>query len=128
MTRAQLRRFKELLEGELDAAALRVAQSRQHLSVDHSADALEETCLNLDRDLAFASLSQDSDVLREIRAALTRIGDGNFGTCVSCGDEIGAKRLNAVPWTPLCIHCQEASDREEADSQELLRGIHANAA
>lgn len=128
MTRAQLQRFKGLLEGELNAAALRVAQSRQNLSVDHSADALEETCLNLDRELAFASLSRDSDVLREIRSALTRIDDGNFGMCVSCGDEIGVKRLNAVPWTSLCIHCQEAADREEVDSQESLRGIHANAA
>lgn len=128
MTRAQLRRFKELLEDERAVTARRLTQSRREISVERSADALEETCSNLDRELAFTNLSRDSDALREIRGALDRIDDGTFGTCVSCGDEIGSKRLAAVPWSPLCIHCQEAVDRNDADTLEPLREVRANAA
>lgn len=42
-----------------------------------------------------------------IRAALKRVEDGSYGTCVVCGEEIEPKRLEAVPWTPMCVGCAE---------------------
>jgi DnaK suppressor protein len=42
-----------------------------------------------------------------VDGALARIREGNFGECISCGKEINAKRLEAVPWTRHCIECQE---------------------
>lgn len=44
------------------------------------------------------------DVLR-IAAALERVELGDFGYCVSCDEEIGEKRLELDPATPLCIKC-----------------------
>jgi len=41
--------------------------------------------------------------LGEIDAALQRIEDGTYGICSACGREIDAERLEAVPWTTLCI-------------------------
>jgi RNA polymerase-binding transcription factor DksA len=29
---------------------------------------------------------------------------------VHCGEEVKRRRLEAVPWTPFCIRCQEAAD------------------
>jgi DnaK suppressor protein len=46
-------------------------------------------------------------MLELIDAALSRIQDGTFGECLHCGQEIGAKRLAAIPWTRYCITCQE---------------------
>jgi DnaK suppressor protein len=46
------------------------------------------------------------DTLAEIDAALQRIEDGTYGTCEGCGKPIGADRLNAIPWTRLCIDDQ----------------------
>jgi RNA polymerase-binding transcription factor DksA len=46
------------------------------------------------------------DTLAEIDAALQRIADGTYGTCEVCGKPIGADRLNAIPWTRLCIDDQ----------------------
>ena len=43
--------------------------------------------------------------LRQIEAALDRAAAGRYGLCVRCGSEIGAKRLTALPATPLCINC-----------------------
>lgn len=42
---------------------------------------------------------------REIRAALARIRDGQYGTCANCGAEIAPARLKALPTATLCINC-----------------------
>lgn len=43
--------------------------------------------------------------LRRINAALQRIAEGDFGYCVICDEDIGAKRLALDPATPTCIEC-----------------------
>jgi len=50
----------------------------------------------------------------QIDAALKRITRGEYGLCQSCQKEIGKKRLRHLPWTPLCIDCQEKSESETA--------------
>jgi DnaK suppressor protein len=42
---------------------------------------------------------------------MERIADGNYGTCLECEEEIGQKRLQAMPWAVLCITCQDKADR-----------------
>ena len=50
--------------------------------------------------------------LFQIDSALRRIERGEFGRCQTCQKEISKKRLNALPWTPLCIECQEKAESE----------------
>lgn len=40
-----------------------------------------------------------------IKAALTRIEKGTYQVCMNCGGEIREKRLEALPYTSLCIAC-----------------------
>jgi DnaK suppressor protein len=48
-------------------------------------------------------------ILREIDKALERIAEGSYGYCEVCGNPIEEKRLEAIPWTTLCIkHAKEA--------------------
>jgi DnaK suppressor protein len=47
--------------------------------------------------------------IQRIDAALKRIDDGEFGYCVSCGNEIEPKRLENDPTTPICFDCAEMS-------------------
>jgi DnaK suppressor protein len=51
--------------------------------------------------------------LQQVRAALQRIEVDAYGRCIDCGREIGATRLNAVPWTPYCREDQEKHDGED---------------
>ena len=51
--------------------------------------------------------SADVEVLRDIDAALLRLRDGSYGTCMDCGITITQKRLDAVPWARYCVTCQE---------------------
>jgi RNA polymerase-binding transcription factor DksA len=60
----------------------------------------------------FALAQSDSAILAQVRAALRRIDDGTYGTCVVDGGPIDAKRLESVPWTPYCLkHQLELEER-----------------
>lgn len=50
-------------------------------------------------------------LLDEIAAALARIEDGTYGTCVVCGRPIPAERLEAVPYASLCLDDKRAQER-----------------
>jgi DnaK suppressor protein len=59
------------------------------------------------KEMTWLRTSQERGLLEMINAALSRINDGTFGECEHCGQEIGLKRLTAIPWTRYCITCQE---------------------
>ena len=49
----------------------------------------------------------DAKILQAIEEALRRIEKGTYGICRDCGEEIAPARLNAIPWTRVCITCKE---------------------
>ena len=61
------------------------------------------------RDLALRDRAVAQLVL--VDAAVARLEDGTFGTCVRCGKPIAAARLEALPWAAYCIDCQRIVDR-----------------
>jgi RNA polymerase-binding protein DksA len=75
---------------------------------DHLADNATETYMReLDN-----GLEENADhLLVEIDAALQRIENGTFGTCLVCGNAIGEERLEAVPWATLCIDDKRRQER-----------------
>ena len=42
---------------------------------------------------------------QQIHAAIARIDDGTYGECSTCGEPIGEKRLQALPYATQCIDC-----------------------
>src|SRR5580658_9838153 len=107
MTRTDLATFRDFLTAKR-ADLAKNAQGLESITIERSADEVEEAQYEITREIAIARLSSASSVRRSVAAALLRIQDGTFGTCVHCDSEIGSRRLEAVPWTPLCIRCQEA--------------------
>src|SRR5919106_80127 len=49
----------------------------------------------------------DAKILQAIEEALMRIDKGTYGVCRDCGEPIAEARLNAIPWTRVCITCKE---------------------
>ena len=49
----------------------------------------------------------DAKILQAIEEALVRIDKGTYGICRDCGEPIAEARLNAIPWTRVCIKCKE---------------------
>lgn len=127
MTKNELNKYKALLEAKRAdlAGGLR---NRDGITIEKTADALDEVQLAGERELAIRNLDRESNLLRNVRIALSRIADGSYGTCLHCEEEISPKRLNAVPWTAYCIKCQEAADRHEFESVEAFDSMLADAA
>lgn len=67
---------------------------------DHLADSATETFM---RELDDGLEENAVHLLGEIDAALRRIDDGTYGTCVACGRPIDEERLAAVPYATLCL-------------------------
>ena len=49
----------------------------------------------------------DAKILQAIEEALLRLDKGSYGVCRDCGEPIAEARLNAIPWTRVCITCKE---------------------
>ena len=127
MTKNELNKYKTLLEAK-QAELAGGLRNREGIAIEKTADALDEVQLAGERELAIRNLDRESILLRNVRAALSRIADGSYGTCLHCEEDISPKRLNAVPWTAYCIRCQEAADRHEFETVEAVDSLLADAA
>jgi DnaK suppressor protein len=126
MTQMSLAAFREVLVKK--ETELAKTQGLESIAIERSADVLEEADYKTARELAIAGLNRESTLRRSVRSALLRIQDGSFGTCVHCGSEISSRRLQAVPWAPLCIACQEAADTGEESVLESIVPTFSDAA
>lgn len=61
------------------------------------------------RDLALRDRARHH--LEEVEAAIGRLDDGTWGTCIGCARDVAPERLDALPWAPRCIDCQRAAGR-----------------
>jgi DnaK suppressor protein len=95
----------------------RAIRRRDGIAVEQHAAQLDELQQASRRDLAISNLNRESQQLREARAALRRITEGSFGACEQCGADIHSKSLAAIPWTALCIECQELIGRARPESK-----------
>lgn len=56
-------------------------------------------------DISIAIRRRSQEARAEITAALSRIRDGSFGTCVKCLTDISPDRLDAMPHARHCLNC-----------------------
>jgi DnaK suppressor protein len=127
MTKGELEKYRTALE-EKRAEIVDALKNREDIAIEKAADAIDEVQLAGERELAIRNLDRGSGLLRKVKAALVRVEDGSYGTCMHCDDEISPKRLKAVPWAPFCIKCQELADRHEFEAAETLDEFLADAA
>ena len=124
MTKNELNRFRAVLTAKV-AELERSNRHRDGITIERSADQLDEIQAASQRAIAVCNLDRGYNELRDARAALRRIQEGSFGTCQECDEDIHPKRLAAVPWAAFCIQCQEAVDRNLEEmrppSRDLLR-------
>jgi DnaK suppressor protein len=118
---------QEILQRE-EAELVRVLRKRDDIAMEKSADQMDESQHASERDLAIRNVDRESTLLRQVQAALRRMHDGSFGTCIECEWAISLKRLAAVPWASRCIQCQEAADRDRPERTDFVSEPLVNAA
>ena len=121
MTSIETERFRDglLEERRRVEHALATLRDEHRGSLDDEVEEASPTNDNHLAETATATLGREIDytlgenseqVLTEIDAALKRIEDGTYGTCVNCGGQIPLARLEAYPWASLCIDCKRRAE------------------
>jgi len=75
------------------------------------ADEVDEIQANERREIGFATRELLVERVNRITAALDRLNEGEYGTCVECGEKIAAARLRALPEVQTCVRCQDLLER-----------------
>ncbi|MEQ8378159.1 TraR/DksA family transcriptional regulator [Parvibaculum sp.] len=106
--------FEKALRAELDelrAQSETSAQSRATVTLDQqSVGRLSRMDAMQAQAMAQATERRRLARIKQVEAALKRIEDGEYGYCLTCGEEIEAKRLATDPAAPLCIGCSRGGN------------------
>lgn len=107
MKMLNLNDVKRQLEERLSVLRAKVGEVESDLRTPRSTD-WEEQAIEVEGDevlgaLGGALLSE----IDEIRKALSRIEKGTYTECELCGNEIGERRLEALPYATKCIKCAQ---------------------
>jgi len=114
MDKKKLETFKKRLEErqrELRNTMARTAQDGRDADAESAQDIADRAANSYNKEFLFHQSNTDRQLLQMVDGALDRIREGSFGECISCGNEINPKRLEAVPWTRHCIACQEKLEK-----------------
>jgi DnaK suppressor protein len=113
------RKRLEVRQQELRRMVIRTEQDGRTVDEGSAQDIADRAASSYNKEFLFSQSNNDRQILQMVEGALARIREGAFGECISCGKEINAKRLEAVPWTRHCIECQEKLEQgllEEAST------------
>jgi DnaK suppressor protein len=103
----EVKKYRDLLERKKDE--LMAAAPARTPATDpgsKSGDWIDQSSQESDLHVRLALKQTDSKLLRAIDEAIHRIDQGIYGICMECENEIAPARLEAVPWTRVCIDCK----------------------
>ncbi|MBO5254513.1 MAG: TraR/DksA C4-type zinc finger protein [Opitutales bacterium] len=106
-------RSEEVMQRSAKEDAGDLSSNGQHLADAGSA--------SFERDLAYNMISNQTEMLAEIEAALKRIKDGTYGVCEVTGKPIPESRLDAVPFTRYTKEGQEIHELEISRVKSIRR-------
>jgi DnaK suppressor protein len=114
MTTRKTNQFRRRLEAKRAELLAEMQKLRGPLEAGQSGDPADRAHNFAERELAVGNLDRETALLHKVREALAEIEEGTFGRCAACDCEIPEKRLEAVPWSPYCVRCQEAAEARES--------------
>ena len=120
MTRAQERRCKRALEAKRNELTREIGECRERLAIDPASDPMDQMRSVTDRDVAIRNVDRMCVILRLVERALGEIRNKTFGICARCGGDIPLKRLEAVPWSPYCVSCQERVEQSRGGTEPAI--------
>ena len=116
MNKRDLQKFRKLLlsqREELVGNAKRALSGDIHVDPDDFPDEMDTASSEVNLQFTGRLREREQGLLSKIDAALQKIEDGEYGACISCGEDIGAKRLKARPVAELCIDCKSEQEKLE---------------
>lgn len=123
--------IRERLEQDLQVAVGRLRQMGGAVVVEELpgaigdnlpfADEVDEIQANESREIGFATRELLVERVNRLSAALDRLNEGDYGTCVECDEPISPARLRAMPEVQTCVRCQDRIERlgRRYDAEEI---------
>ena len=128
--------IRKKLEQELRAATARLRQMGGADSLDELrpvgetgfADEVDIIQANEWREIGYATRELLVDRVNRLSSALDRLEDGEYGTCVECGEAIAPARLRVMPEVETCVRCQDQLERygRQFETAEVEAGVSAD--
>jgi DnaK suppressor protein len=107
MSALNVKKYQDLLEKKRDdLIAATPARTPPTEPGSKSGDWIDQSSQESDLHVRLALKQTDTKLLRAIEEAIHRIEQGTYGICMECENEIAPARLEAVPWTRVCIECK----------------------
>jgi DnaK suppressor protein len=113
--------YRKLLLEKREELIKRLYERRSQIAVDGEPDDERAFALqDVIKELAATNMEREIRTLTEVELSLRLLESGQYGLCGSCGDEIPAARLQALPWTRICVACAgggiKGAERENGDA------------
>ena len=116
MKKRDAERFKKLLlaqRADLQGNQRRALSGDIHVDPDDFPDEIDTASSEVNLQFTGRLREREQGLLAKIDSALLKIQEGSFGECVSCGEDIGLKRLRARPVAERCIECKAEQEKLE---------------
>jgi RNA polymerase-binding transcription factor len=110
--------LQEMKRGTMKEMQERVKEETEGVK-DEGRDTYDLASDERDREINFILNDREREKLLAIDEALQRISDKSYGICESCEGEIHLGRLKILPFTRLCVKCQEENERESKRQKTL---------
>lgn len=116
MNKRDRERFRKILteqREQLVGNAKRALTGDVHVDPDDFPDEIDTAASEVNLQFTGRLREREQGLLAKIDAALEKIENGEYGECMSCGEDIGVKRLKARPVAELCIDCKSEQEKIE---------------
>lgn len=114
-----LHRRREELREEIREEIERLGEEQYRQLAGEVHDMEDVALANLLTEMNHTEINRHRHELDEVQAALNRIGEGTYGICTECGNDIGFARLRVQPTAKRCVRCQEAQERAQRGVSSL---------
>jgi DnaK suppressor protein len=129
--KVNLETYRKLLLEKREELIKRLYERRSQSAVEREPDdegafALQDVI----KELSATNMEREIRTLSEVELSLRLLESGQYGICGSCGDEIPTARLQALPWTRICVVCAGGAikgagreNRNVAKDDDLPAGV-----
>jgi len=116
LTKKEKNAYQKTLLAQKEKIVRKLSQlntESKEVETDVAQDVVDKAESSYTKEFLLSLSNAEREQLRLIDEALRRLKTKEFGICQMCAKPIGKKRLATLPWTPLCIDCQQKKEEEK---------------
>ncbi|AEV82668.1 conjugal transfer protein TraR [Actinoplanes sp. SE50] len=100
------------LQAEYDHALSEITElSRERLADSAGDDQADTGTKTFEREQEITLANNLLERITQVERAIDRLGQGNYGWCERCGNQIPVERIAAFPSATLCVSCKQLEER-----------------